>query len=182
MEVYKAIILDYFTQMISTNTRRPYHREKILQVVEGNGFGLYKIVLREDTIYKIGDRIEIKNNSEWLETIQRINYNSLTAGSKIELEHTIRTIINGDAKKFISFYNHSAPISIRLHQLNLLPGIGGKLRDKIIQEREKNEFKDFDDLIGRVSGLYNPQEVIFKRIMDELKDVNLKYPLFVVRN
>lgn len=182
MEVCKVIILDYFTQTMNKNTSRPYHREKILQVVDESCFRLYKAVLRDDIVYKIGDKIELKDSLEWLENIQSINYMSLTSGSKIELEHTIRAIIEDDVKKFISFYNHSTPISIRLHQLNLLPGVGGKLRDKILQERKKNKFENFDDLIDRVGGLYNPQEIIFKRIMDELKDTNLKYPLFVVRN
>ncbi|MFC7175521.1 DUF655 domain-containing protein, partial [Halosegnis marinus] len=71
------------------------------------------------------------------------------------------------------------PITLRLHQLNLLPGIGKKLRNDILDERKRKPFESFEELTERVSGLHKPREVLAERIAEELREDDLKYRIFV---
>ena len=66
--------------------------------------------------------------------------------------------------------------------MNLLPGIGKKLRNTILDERKRKPFESFEDLHERVSGLHNPKEVLVDRIQEELRDDDLKYRIFVRRS
>ncbi|MFB6176601.1 MAG: DUF655 domain-containing protein, partial [Halobaculum sp.] len=68
---------------------------------------------------------------------------------------------------------------LRLHQLNLLPGIGKKLRNNILDERKRGPYESFEDLEDRVSGLHNPREVLVDRIVEEIREDDLKYQTFV---
>jgi putative nucleotide binding protein len=79
----------------------------------------------------------------------------------------------------VDFYNDAQPITLQLHQLNLLPGIGKKLRNNILEERKRGPFESFEDLGSRVSGLHNPKEVLVERILEELREEDLKYRTFV---
>jgi putative nucleotide binding protein len=65
--------------------------------------------------------------------------------------------------------------------LNLLPGIGKKLRNNILDARKRGPFESFEDLEERVSGLHRPKEVLVERILEELRDDDLKYKTFVGR-
>jgi putative nucleotide binding protein len=62
--------------------------------------------------------------------------------------------------------------------LELLPGIGKKLMWGIIEEKKKGKFESFKNLVERVKGLHTPEKLIAHRVMDELKDDNIKYRIF----
>jgi putative nucleotide binding protein len=79
----------------------------------------------------------------------------------------------------VDFYNDAQPITLRLHQLNLLPGIGKKLRNNVLDERKRGPFESFAELEERVSGLHRPREVLVERILEELREDDLKYKTFV---
>jgi putative nucleotide binding protein len=89
----------------------------------------------------------------------------------------VGNIVDASVNDYIAFFNKSIPITTRLHQLELLPGIGKKHMWKIIEERRYEPFKDFDDLKSRVELLPNPRQAIIKRIVEELDDTD-KYNLF----
>ncbi len=48
----------------------------------------------------------------------------------------------------------------------------------IIDERKKGEFTSLKELHGRIGSLHSPQKIISNRIIEELKDDNIKYRLF----
>ncbi len=52
----------------------------------------------------------------------------------------------------------------RLHQLELLPGIGKKHMWDIINARKEAEFTSFEDIKNRVSMLAEPVKLIAKRV------------------
>jgi putative nucleotide binding protein len=79
----------------------------------------------------------------------------------------------------VDFYNEAQPITLRLHQLNLLPGIGKKLRNDVLDQRKRKPFESFEEIEERISGLHNPEEVLVERILEELHEEDLKYRLFV---
>ena len=109
-----------------------------------------------------------------------VRADDLTAASKEELTYIIENVIEKTPERFLVFFNKSGQITTRLHQLELLPGIGKRHLWAIIDERKVKEFKTFDDLKKRVPLLPNPEKMISKRIIDELQD-NDKYRIFVPR-
>jgi len=62
--------------------------------------------------------------------------------------------------------------------LELLPGIGKKLMWAIIDERKKGKFGSFRELVERVKGLHTPEKIITHRVIQELKDNQIKYRVF----
>ncbi|MHA1628104.1 MAG: DUF655 domain-containing protein, partial [Candidatus Baldrarchaeia archaeon] len=69
------------------------------------------------------------------------------------------------------------PITMRMHQLELLPGIGKKIMWEILEERKKKPFESFKDLTSRIK-MPDPVKAIVKRILIELEGED-KYYLFV---
>ena len=81
-------------------------------------------------------------------------------------------------QRFVEFFNKAQPLSTRMHQLELLPGLGKKHMWEIIEERKGEPFKDFNDLKKRVKLMPDPEKVIMKRILQEL-DGTEKHNIFV---
>jgi putative nucleotide binding protein len=96
------------------------------------------------------------------------------------LEATIEEIIANNEQRFIDFYNNAQPIGLRKHQLDVLPEIGNKRREAIIDERRQGPFADFVDLEARVDGLHDPQTLLVERVLTELREVEeVRYKLLV---
>ena len=55
------------------------------------------------------------------------------------------------------------------------------LRNNVLDERKRKPFESFEDVEGRVSGLHNPREVLVERIIEELREEDLKYRVFARR-
>ncbi|MDO8625560.1 MAG: DUF655 domain-containing protein, partial [Candidatus Diapherotrites archaeon] len=95
-----------------------------------------------------------------------------------ELDAQIEKIIRANEPKFVDFYNNSPPITIRRHQLELLPGVGPKHVQALLTERAKKPFESFTDITARVSAITNPARAIVKRILQELEFDDEKHYLF----
>ena len=102
----------------------------------------------------------------------------LTATARSELEFVVRDIVSKNQKKYVEFFNKAQPLSTRMHQLELLPGLGKKHMWEIIEERKNSDFKDFEDLKSRVRLIPDPEKLIVKRVLSELEG-NEKYKLFI---
>ncbi len=108
----------------------------------------------------------------------RIPMEKLTATAKNSLPHAIEETVSRDEKRFISFFNKAQPLSMRMHQLELLPGLGKKHMWEIINTRKAKLFESFDDLKERVKLLPDPKQAVIKRILLELGG-NEKWKIFV---
>lgn len=81
-------------------------------------------------------------------------------------------------KRFIEFFNNARPLSTRMHQIELLPGVGKKHMWEIINAREEKPFESFDDIKKRVKLIPDPEKLIIRRIIHELEGTD-KHRLFV---
>ena len=61
-------------------------------------------------------------------------------------------------------------ITHRMHQFQLLSGVGKKHLVDILDERKKKLFESVDDLRTRVPQFPDPIKVIVERVIEELKD------------
>ena len=176
----EAVILDFLPHGRPDDTRPQYQKASLAYALDTDAFDLLELTLADDTDIGIVDRIEISETADTdIEGVTHIEYDELSNSAVSELEYAIEAIIDADEQRFVDFYNDAQPISLRLHQLNLLPGIGKKLRNKIIDKRKRQPFESFEDLSDRVGGLHHPQETIAERILEEIRDEDLKYKIFV---
>jgi putative nucleotide binding protein len=160
--------------------RRPIHkREPLAQLVGENYFTLLEVSIKKEESPLIMDRLYIgKGERDVVKKIKRkLRYDELTPAAKSELPYVLEHIVKQNEEKFVEFFNRAEPITTRLHQLELLPGIGKKTMWAIIEERKREPFKSFDDIVNRLR-ITHPAKLIASRIIYELKTPNVKYRIF----
>jgi len=108
----------------------------------------------------------------------KISADKLTSTASNELKHVIEEIVRKNEKKFVEFFNKAQPLSMRMHQLELLPGLGKKHMWEVINARKVKPFENFDDLKKRVNLLPDPMNLVVKRILSEVQGKE-KYNIFV---
>lgn len=184
MEEY-AIILDYLPLGYVKEGIPTYKRKPVAQAIGKEEFTLLELIPKENVSLDIHQKVYIGSGKR--EEISRVNrrlkYDDLTATAKVELNYVIEEIIKAKENKFIEFFNEAGPISTRLHQLELLPGIGKKHMWDIIKARKEKPFENYEDVKKRVPMLADPVKLISKRILLELdaakdKKGKRKYVLF----
>ena len=109
----------------------------------------------------------------------RIPPSKLTATAANELPYALELVISGDEPKFIEFFNKAQPLTMRMHQLELLPGMGKKHMWEVVEARKAKPFESFEDIRNRVKLLPDPKTIIIKRILQELEGNKDKYKIFV---
>jgi putative nucleotide binding protein len=172
-----AVVLDVLPHGRTEDDRPQYQKEPLAYAVDTEDFRLCELVLVEDADISIGDDIDVEGTGI-IERVNHIEYDDLPSGAVAELDYAIEEIVEENERRFVDFYNDAQPITLRLHQLNLLPGIGKKLRNNILDERKRSPFESFEEVEERISGLHNPEEVLVERITEELREDDLKYRIF----
>jgi putative nucleotide binding protein len=172
-----AIVLDYLSNGYPMENRRM----AVGQVIGKNHLFLLEVIPKKDVSLIPLNEVYIGNDKrdEIHHVVGKIPYSKLTSTARMNLDLAIKKIVEKNIEKWISFFNKSGPISKRLHQLQLLPGIGNKHMWAILDAREEALFKNFEDITSRVPSIPNPKELIIKRIRIELNDED-KYRLFVI--
>lgn len=171
----RAVVLDFLAHGRSDG--RSYGDGAVAYAVSTTDFTLYELSLAGDADISILDRVRVRPDFEaGIERGHTVKYDGLSDGARSELDYVVEDVVDANEQRFVDFYSDAQPISLRLHQLNLLPGIGDKLRDNILDERKRHgPFESFADVDERVDGLHNPREVVVERILEEIRDDDLKY-------
>lgn len=170
-----AIVLDYLPKGPSA----AFKSEPIAQVLGTRFFTLLEVSPKVEL--KLHEKVYIgKDKRDQIDFIKRrIDFKELTSTASAELEKAIEQVVLEEKQVFLDFFNNSKSISLRMHQLELLPGLGQKHTADILSEREKKPFESFEDLIERIKLMPNPVKIVVKRVLEELEDSNLKHYLFV---
>lgn len=177
-----AFILD-FLPYGHPEDRRPLHkREPLAQIVGEKFFTLLEVSVKKDKNPLVADRVYIGKEIDRRDVVNRIKrklrYDELTATAKSELPYVLEQMVKLQEDRFVEFFNKADAITTKLHQLELLPGIGKKTMWAIIDERRKEHFKNFEDIAKRIK--INPEKCIVQRIIYELQNPNTKYKLFTL--
>jgi len=176
-----AVVLDFLAHGRTEDDRPQYQKQPLAYALDRADFCLYEAVLAADAGVSIGDDLPLDRDDDRIEHLGEVEYEDLSGGAQSELEYVVEDVVTEEEERFVDFYNDAQPITLRLHQLNLLPGIGKKLRNAILDQRKRRPFESFDDLAERVDGLHNPREVIVERILEEIREDDLKYRTFARR-
>lgn len=168
-------VLD-FLQHGKSNERE----ERVAQGIGTEHYSLLEVVMREDHAPRGGEELYIgEGDREEVEFIKsRIDYDGLTGNAKNELKYVLDAMIDEREDEFVEFFNTATPVTPRRHAFELLPGIGSKHMQKILDEREEEEFESFEDVNDRVPSMPDAKETIKKRIIQELKGEDVRTRLF----
>jgi len=176
MEDY-VYILDYLA-----SGKPGHHRESIAYGVGESQFTLLELLPKPGGSLTIGERVYVGKDKDKRQKISkvkgRVTYDELTAAAHGELLYIIMDIVNDNEERFVKFYNECPSISTRYHALELLPGLGKKTMQEIVNERRKQPFESFKDIASRVNHLTHPEKLIAKRVEEELRNPDQKYRLF----
>lgn len=173
-----AVVLDFLSHGHSGMRRS----QPVAQILGEKYFSLLEVIIREGVSLKPEERVYIGDGKrEKIKYIAgRIQLRELTVAAKEELPRIVEELITKDPEVVLEFFNKSGSVTTRLHQLELLPGIGKRHLWAIISERKSKPFKSYDDMRKRVPLLPDPKKMVVRRIMDELQDKD-KYRIFVPR-
>ena len=171
-----AIVLDFLSY--------GYPLEKkmmpLAQAIGIEGFTLLELVPRRGIRFEAGEEVYIGEDKR--EKVQyilgRCPRENLTETAKIQLEEFISNSVEKDEEKFVKFFNEAQAINTRLHQFELLPGLGKKHTLAILKARDEKPFDSFEDIRERVHNLPSPKTLIEKRIMKELTEIQ-RHNLFI---
>ena len=172
-----AYVLDFLPEGKPVSGRN-IRREPLVQIMGEEFFTLLEATLKPGVSVVLHERVYIgkENRDKVNHVIGRISYEELTPTAKAELPIVIEKIVKSNEKRFVEFFNKAQPVSPRMHVFELLPGIGKKYMWQIINEREREPFKSFEDIQKR-TGIPDPVKVISKRIIEELTS-NQRYRIF----
>jgi putative nucleotide binding protein len=162
------------------NRRRDKYKDQpIVQVIGMSWFTLLEIIPIDENAIMLQDSIVLsKEERSHVKTIiGRIYHENLTSIAELQLPIAIDSIIEGQHKRFVSWLNQASPISIRLHSLHLLKGIGPKSLDIILKERKLVPFTSFEDFEERTK-IKDITTLIKQRIIDEITSDEEKHRLF----
>ncbi|MGB0651619.1 MAG: DUF655 domain-containing protein [Thermoplasmatota archaeon] len=159
----------------------PNRREPTIFAVGEDKFTLFELVPKAGASFALGDRAYVGKDVAERDLVQkirgRVTYEDLTPAAHGELEYVIEDIVKADESRFVRYFNDLGAISIRLHALELLPGVGKKSVEHIVEERRKKPFESLADIEERAH-VPHPEKIIVKRVIEELSDLSQKYHLF----
>jgi len=175
-----AIILDYLPN--GRQTERGFHREPLALAIGEDELKLFELVPRPNANLSAGQRVALVSGPTAASPIdhvrRRIGFDELTVSGRTELTGALEAVVKRNAPRYLRFFNEAPAVSRRFHLLELLPGIGKKTMQLIVDERRRTPFSSFEDLELRVH-VKNPEKLVVARIEQELGGVEDKYRLFV---
>ena len=175
-----AIVLDFLPNGYPFDDRPTYVKSAIAQAIGKEKFVLLELVPKKEVHLQPHEEVYIGEGKrdKIHHIVGKLVLNKLTKTAQAELEHVIKDIINKNEKKFVDFFNNAQPLSTRMHQLELLPGLGKKHMWQVIESRKEKPFESFKDLKERVKLMPDPEKVVVRRILQELEGAE-KHKLFV---
>ncbi len=175
-----AYILDYLPN--GRQTERGFHREPLALAIGETELKLFEIVPKPGVAFTVGQRIPLLPAGTTAPPIdhvrRRLTFDELTVTARTELPTALEAIVRENPARFLRFFNEAPAVSRRFHLLELLPGIGKKTMQQIVDERRRAPFTSFEEMERRLH-LKSPEKLLVGRIEQELSGVEDKYRLFV---
>lgn len=178
----QALAIDLLQHGRTDDPRPIIKREPIVQAVGVDQFKLLEIIPKTTDI-QIHELLYIGDGERpKVERVKRrLRYDELTTTAKLELPYAIERIVRDNEERFVGFFNKSVPISLKMHMLHLLPGVGKKILSELLEARQKSPFTSFEDIRTRIKAVPHPERMIIERILEEIMDPDTKYHLFTSR-
>jgi len=176
----KAVVLDFLPNGYPFDQRPSHKKTAVVQAIGKEHFTLLELVPKKGVFVQPYEEVYIgEGKREKIHHILgRLPMDRLTATAKTELEFVIKDMIKGNEKQFVEFFNTAQPLTTRMHQLELLPGLGKKHMWEILEARKAKPFESFADIKKRVKLMPDPEKAIIRRILLEIQGTE-KHRIFV---
>jgi len=176
----RALVLDFLQNGYPFDKRPSHKKTPIVQAIGTSHFTLLELVPKPGVFLQPYEEVYIgEDKRDKIHHISgKLTITRLTGTANSELPHIIADLVKKSESQFVDFFNKAQPISTRMHQLELLPGVGKKHMWEIIEARKDKDFESFEDLKNRVKLIPNPEKTIVRRIIDEISGKE-KHKLFV---
>jgi len=170
-----AIILDYLQNGYPLEGKMM----PIAQAMGKNNLTLLELVPRRGVNLEVGEEVYIGDGKrdKVYYILGRLKREKLTEAAKNQLQELIIKIVRENEKRFVDFFNKADAINKRMHQIELLSGIGKKHMKEILDQRSEKEFESFEDMKKRIPNLPDPEKAVQKRIFQEMTNME-RYNLF----
>jgi putative nucleotide binding protein len=167
----EAIVLDFLPNGYPFDNRPSHIKTPVVQAIGKKRFSMLELCPKKGIFLQPNDEVYIgEGKREQIHHILgRLQYDRLTNTAQNTLEFVLKDMIKAREKEFVDFFNKAQPITIRMHQLELLPGFGKKHMQAIIEAREEKPFETFEDLKKRVNLMPDPEKTIMRRIILEME-------------
>lgn len=175
-----TVVLDFLPNGYPFDERPMYMKTPIAQALGKDHFILLELVPKKGVHLQLYEEVYIGEGKrdKIHHIVGKIPMSKLTRTARSELEFVVKDIVKKNEKKYIDFFNTARPLSTRMHQIELLPGVGKKHMWEIINSRDEKPFESFDDIKKRVRLIPDPEKLIIRRIIQELEGTE-KHRLFV---
>lgn len=175
-----AIVLDYLQHGYAFDKRPSHQKTPIVQALGKEHFTLLELVPKKEVFLQPYDEVYIgEGKRDKIHHIKgRLPFDRLTATAHAELGQVVKEIVIKNEERFVDFFNSAQPLTTRMHQLELLPGLGKKHMWGILEARKEKPFESFEDVKKRVKLMPNPNGIVVKRIVLELGGKE-KHKIFV---
>ncbi|MFC1801481.1 DUF655 domain-containing protein [Nanoarchaeota archaeon] len=175
----QAVVLDYLQHGYPFDKRPSHQKTPIAQALGKSQFTLLELVPKKEVFLQPFEEVYIgEGKRDKIHHIKgRLAFDKLTATARSELKHVVEELVSKDEKQFVDFFNNAQPLTTRMHQLELLPGLGKKHMWEILEQRKEKPFENFADIKKRIKLLPDPKKTILKRILLELEGKE-KHKLF----
>jgi len=174
-----AIVLDFLPYGYPLDKSPAHKKDPIVQAIGKNRFALLELIPKKEVFVQPYEEVYIgEGKRDKVHHIAgRLDPDKLTPTARSEVEYVVKEAVNKDEQRFIAFFNKAQPLTMRMHQLELLPGVGKKHMWEILEARDGKPFESFADLQARVKLLPDPKKAIIKRIIAEVMGLE-KHRLF----
>ena len=165
-----AVVLDYLSRGYVKSDMSKFGGKPIAQAIGTEQFTLLELAPKNGVDLEIQDSVYIGKGKrdKIYRVLGKLDFENLTATSRIELDYAIRDIVEANEERFVEFFNTTDSVSTRLHSLELIPGIGKKYMWDIIKAREEKPFESFKEKKKRLPTLADPAGMIVNRVKQEL--------------
>jgi putative nucleotide binding protein len=170
MKEEHAIVLDFLPHGYPFDKTPSHRKSAIAQAIGSEHFVLLELVPKKDIFLQPYEEIYIgEGKREKIHHIVgKLAIEKLTNAARSELEFVVADIVAKHEQRFVKFFNEAPPLTMRMHQLELLPGLGKKHMWEIIEKRQEKPFESFADVKSRVKLMPDPKKAVIKRVLAEI--------------
>ncbi|MBS3071083.1 DUF655 domain-containing protein [Candidatus Pacearchaeota archaeon] len=163
-----AIVIDYLPHGYPLEGKMM----PLAQAVGESTLILLELAPRKGISLELGEKVYIGEGKrdKIYYILGRIRKDKITETAKENLKKFVEIAVKQREKEFVDFFNNAGAISKRVHQIELLPGMGKKYMHEILEQRNIKLFESFEDIKKRISNLPFPEKAIEKRIFLELTE------------
>lgn len=176
----KALVLDFLEHGYPFEKGDGFRKSSIVQAIGMTYFSLLELVPKKDVFLQPYEEVYVgEGKRDKIHHIKgKLPFSKLTGTASSELEFVLMDLVKKNEEKFVRFFNNSRPLTTRMHELELLPGLGKKHMWEIIEEKRAEPFKSFSDIKSRIKLMPDPVKIIVRRIVLEMKGEE-KHNIFV---